>query len=169
MVSAAPVTEAEIWQWLEEVPDPEVPVLSVVDLGIVREVSWQGGEAVVTVTPTYSGCPAMAVIARDIEGALRAHGIAARTEMRLAPPWTTDWMSAKGKEALRQFGIAPPGASNAPPGAQAGGLVQIALPAACPHCGASETECVSAYGSTPCKALYRCLACREPFDFFKPH
>ncbi len=162
MVAPAPVPPAEIWRWLEEVPDPEVPVLSVVDLGIVRELRWQGGELVVTVTPTYSGCPATAVIARDIEGALRAHGITARTETRLAPPWTTDWLTAKGRDALRQFGIAPPGSP-------AGELVQIAPLVACPQCGARQTECVSAFGSTPCKALYRCLACREPFDYFKPH
>jgi ring-1,2-phenylacetyl-CoA epoxidase subunit PaaD len=161
MVNPTAVEPAQVWQWLEEVPDPEVPAVSVVDLGIVREVRWEQGEWVVTVTPTYSGCPATAVIARDIAAKLRAHGVAARLETRLAPPWTTDWLSAKGREALRAFGIAPP--------AGAGGLVTLAPPAACPHCGARDTECVSAFGSTPCKALYRCLVCREPFDYFKPH
>lgn len=161
MVGAGSAESPQIWKWLEEVPDPEVPAVSVVDLGIVRELRWDEGELVVTVTPTYSGCPATAVIARDIEAKLRGHGIAARLETRLAPPWTTDWLSEKGREALRQFGIAPP--------AGGGGLVNITPPAACPHCGASRTECISPFGSTPCKALYRCLVCREPFDYFKPH
>lgn len=157
------VAPAEVWQWLEAVPDPEVPAISVVDLGIVREVTWRGPELVVTVTPTYSGCPATAVIAQDIETALRGHGIArVRIETRLAPAWTTDWLSARGREALRQFGIAPPPLVQLP-------SVQPAVAVACPHCGAADTECLSAFGSTPCKALYRCRACREPFDYFKPH
>lgn len=161
MVAGAPVEE--IWSWLEQVPDPEVPVVSVVDLGIVRDVAWQGDELEVTVTPTYSGCPATAVIARDIATALKAHGIEhVRLRTRLSPPWTTDWLSAKGREALHRFGIAPPVA-----GADA--LVAIAAPIACPHCGSPATECLSAFGSTPCKALYRCRACREPFDYFKSH
>jgi ring-1,2-phenylacetyl-CoA epoxidase subunit PaaD len=165
MVAPPNVEESRIWQWLEEVPDPEVPAVSVVDLGIVRGLRWQRGELVVTVTPTYSGCPATAVIARDIAAKLRAHGIAAQLETRLDPPWTTDWLSEKGREALRRFGIAPPGG----PAGSASGLVELAPPRACPHCGARDTECVSACGSTPCKALYRCRACLEPFDYFKPH
>ncbi|MGH9416363.1 MAG: 1,2-phenylacetyl-CoA epoxidase subunit PaaD [Terriglobales bacterium] len=155
MVDATPL--AQVWAWLEEVPDPELPVVSVVDLGIVREVAWNGDELDVTVTPTYSGCPATAVIARDIEAALERHGVQhVHLTTRLAPPWTTDWLSAKGREALYRFGIAPP-------------LVEIAPAVACPHCGATATECLSQFGSTPCKALYRCRACLEPFDYFKPH
>lgn len=156
-------TEIErIWGWLSEVADPELPAISVVDLGIVREIAWQDGVLHVAVTPTYSGCPATAVIAHDIEAALRAHGIAnLRLETRLAPAWTSDWLSPRGRERLHAAGIAPPPA-----------LVQIApasAPAAtCPHCGSTHTERVSAFGSTPCKALCRCRDCREPFDSFKP-
>lgn len=153
------VETEQIWHWLEDVPDPEVPVISVVDLGIVRNVAWRGEELVVTVTPTYSGCPATAVIAHDIEAALHAHGIdRVRLETQLAPAWTTAWLTDKGREQLRQFGIAPP----------APDLVSIA-PAhvACPHCASRNTECLSQFGSTPCKALYRCRECREPFDYFK--
>ena len=158
MVGSGATSPAQIWEWLEAVPDPEVPAISVVDLGIVREVTWRGPELVVTVTPTYSGCPATAVIAQDIETALRGHGIKqVRIETRLAPAWTTDWLSERGREKLRNFGIAPPQ------------LVQLAVPPACPHCGSGQTECLSAFGSTPCKALHRCRACLEPFDYFKPH
>jgi ring-1,2-phenylacetyl-CoA epoxidase subunit PaaD len=150
---------AQIWRWLEEVPDPEIPVISVVDLGIVREVRWMADELVVAVTPTYSGCPATEVIARDIQTALTGHGIARlRLETRLSPPWTTDWISEKGREQLREFGIAPP----------ASDLIQIEI-VTCPRCGSTSTEMVSRFGSTPCKAMYRCRACLEPFDAFKRH
>jgi len=131
---------------LAGVPDPEIPVISVVELGIVREVT----EDAVVVTPTYSGCPATLAIARDIRKALDAAGfldVAIRTE--LAPAWTTEWMTEAGRAKLLAYGIAPPGA------------------AACPQCGSLETEEISRFGSTPCKALWRCLACREPFDRFK--
>ncbi len=158
MVGSGAIAPAQVWEWLEAVPDPEVPVISVVDLGIVREVTWRGPELVVTVTPTYSGCPATAVIAHDIEAALRGRGIErVRIETRLAPAWTTDWLSARGREALRRFGIAPPQ------------LLQLSAPPPCPQCGSGDTECISGFGSTPCKALHRCRACREPFDYFKPH
>lgn len=144
----------QIRAWLEQVPDPEIPVLSVVDLGVVRALNWYGDELRVVITPTYSGCPATQVIAADIERALRAHGIARlRLETRLAPAWTSDWISAAGRDKLRRYGIAPPAPSN--------------RPIACPHCGSSATEPVSEFGSTPCKALYRCRDCLEPFDYFK--
>lgn len=150
------VDAAQIWSWLEEVPDPEVPVVSVVDLGIVRAVEPEGEGWQVTVTPTYSGCPAMRAIEQDIAAALRGHGLErVRIQTRLAPPWTTDWLSAKGREALRRTGIAPP-------------LVQLESSLRCPHCGSVATERISQFGSTPCKALYRCRACLEPFDYFKP-
>jgi ring-1,2-phenylacetyl-CoA epoxidase subunit PaaD len=150
----------EIRRWLGDVPDPEIPSVSVVDLGIVRAVEWRGDELVVTVTPTYSGCPATAVIALDIENALRARGLdRVRVESRLAPPWTTDWISAEGRRKLATAGIAPP-AEGACPGAGA-------APVACPHCGSAKTERVSQFGSTPCKAQYRCTDCLEPFDHFK--
>lgn len=155
---------AEIWQWLEEIPDPEIPVLSIVDLGIVRDVKWaeEGQELVISITPTYSGCPALDAIAEDIRSAAKSHGIERlRLAPRLSPPWTTDWMSEEAKERLRAYGIAPP--------AQ---LIQLpAEPSliACPHCGSPQTQLVSRFGSTPCKALYKCLSCLEPFDAFKRH
>ncbi|MGH9488114.1 MAG: 1,2-phenylacetyl-CoA epoxidase subunit PaaD [Terriglobales bacterium] len=150
----------QVRAWLEEIADPEIPALSIVDLGIVREARWQGDELEVTITPTYSGCPAMDAIRSDIEAALRAHGVrAVRLRTQLAPAWTTDWISARGREKLRGFGIAPPAAP---------ALSAIAPAVACPHCGSHATECVSAFGATGCKALYRCRACREPFDYFKP-
>lgn len=156
MVTA--VGTEQIWAWLEDVADPEIPVISVVDLGIVRDVQWKDDELVVTVTPTYSGCPATEVIARDIRTALVSHGIAnVRLNTQLSPAWTTDWISAKGREQLRDYGIAPPAE-----------LVQIEN-IMCPHCGSTSTEVVSRFGSTPCKAIYKCRACLEPFDAFKRH
>ncbi len=153
-----------VWRWLEAVPDPEIPVISVVDLGIVRDVSWEEDALVVTVTPTYSGCPATAVIALEIENALRDRGIENVTiKSRLSPAWTTRWISAAGREKLKSYGIAPPveGA------ACAGALRLNGVTVSCPRCGSSDTECVSPFGSTPCKASYRCKACLEPFDYFK--
>lgn len=153
MVAVQPSTD-DVWRWLDLVPDPEIPVISVVDLGIVRDVAWDDDTLVVTVTPTYSGCPATAVIAMDIESALRARGVGdIRLETRIAPPWTTDWLSEKGRAQLETYGIAPP--------SPAGG------PDRCPRCGAGDVERVSQYGSTPCKAQWRCRACLEPFDYFK--
>lgn len=153
MVAVAPSAE-EIWGWLDLVPDPEIPVISVVDLGIVRDVRWEGETLVVAVTPTYSGCPATALIALEIEAALRARGVDdIRLETRIAPPWTTDWLSEKGRARLSEYGIAPPSA--------AGG------PESCPLCGSTDLERVSQFGSTPCKAQWRCRACLEPFDYFK--
>ena len=153
MVALKP-SVAEVWDWLDAVPDPEIPVISVVDLGIVRDVAWQGDVLQVTLTPTYSGCPATAVIALEVERALRAKGVD-RVELkrRLSPAWTTDWLSAKGRAKLEAYGIAPP--------SPAGG------PERCPHCGAREVERISQFGSTPCKAQWRCTVCLEPFDYFK--
>lgn len=151
--------------------DPELPVVSVVDLGIVRDAQWVGGEVVVTVTPTYSGCPATEVIASTITQALQAHGVARVTvQTRLSPAWTTDWLSAKGRDALRAYGIAPPAA--AAPGTvpiDVGGLRQPAMPVACSRCASMRTRRLSQFGSTACKALYQCADCLEPFDYFKPH
>lgn len=139
-----------IWRVLEAVPDPEIPVLSVVDLGIVRAVTPER----VTITPTYTGCPATQVIARDVRGALDAAGFReVAIETTLSPPWTTDWISDAGKAKLHAYGIAPPG--------------QGAV--ACPQCGSNDTEEISRFGSTPCKAQWRCRACLEPFDLFKCH
>jgi len=186
----------EIWAWLDSVSDPEIPILSVVDLGIVRNVRWteenpdftteqtsprvnqtsvidgrlrrpgaqraQRSESilVVTITPTYSGCPAMAVIKNDIERALQERGISrVRLETQLSPAWTTDWMTERGRKRLREYGIAPP-------------ELQVANTSTfipCPRCGSSDTRLVSRFGSTPCKAFYICNSCLEPFDYFKCH
>ncbi|UWR88920.1 1,2-phenylacetyl-CoA epoxidase subunit PaaD [Phaeobacter inhibens] len=144
----------QIWEWLDAVPDPEIPVISLVDLGIIRDVAWEGETLVVSVTPTYSGCPATAVIALDIETALRGHGVTdLRLKTQISPAWTTDWLSDKGRAKLEDYGIAPPQA--------AGG------PAKCPNCGSTEVTKVSQFGSTPCKAHWRCQDCLEPFDYFK--
>jgi ring-1,2-phenylacetyl-CoA epoxidase subunit PaaD len=164
MVTVARPETAEIWRWLEEVPDPEIPVISVVDLGIVRDVQWADDELVVTVTPTYSGCPATQVIAEDIRAALMARGLdRVRLETKLAPAWTTDWLTEQGREKLGGYGIAPPAH-------QVIDASRIMKPAiACPRCGSTHTSRLAAFASTPCKALYRCEDCREPFDYFKPH
>ena len=170
----------QIWTWLGEVPDPEIPVISIVDLGIVRDVHLAAdGACDITISPTYSGCPAMQVIADAITEALHAHGVAdVRLHNQIAPAWTTNWMSEAGKAALRGYGIAPPtqqviDISHLRSGAAAA-ISRRAQPApapmvACPHCGSSHTSITSQFGSTPCKALYKCLDCREPFDYFKCH
>lgn len=156
------------WEVLAGVPDPEVPAVSVRDLGIVRDVIDHGAELEVVLTPTYSGCPATEMIEQSVLSAIEAQGLGpARATLRRAPAWTTDWISEEGRRKLRDYGIAPPHA--VPP--EAGVPIRIlrrapAVP--CPHCGSSHTERTSAFGSTACKALYRCLACREPFEYFKP-
>jgi ring-1,2-phenylacetyl-CoA epoxidase subunit PaaD len=147
------LTTDTLWEVLEQVPDPEIPVVSVVDLGIVRAV--EPGR--VLITPTYTGCPATQVIECDIRAALDAAGFRdVVIETTLSPPWTTDWISEAGRAKLRAYGIAPP----LPAGERA---------VACPQCGSVETEEVSRFGSTPCKAQWRCRACLEPFDLFKCH
>jgi ring-1,2-phenylacetyl-CoA epoxidase subunit PaaD len=153
------------WDILEQVPDPEIPVLSVVDLGIVREVeeSADGRAVTVTVTPTYSGCPATEVIMRDVRAALEASYDVVDVRTRLSPAWTTDWLSEAGRQKLHGFGIAPPAGRTTLP------LVDVGTPTACPHCGSADVEEIAGFGSTPCKALWRCTACREPFDYMKVH
>ncbi len=150
----------EIQDWLGEIPDPEIPALSILDLGIVRGVKESpSGDVTVTITPTYSGCPAMDVIKEQIHAVLQAHGVPhVNVETVLSPAWTTDWIPESAKEKLREFGIAPPA-----------GLVQIDMPISCPRCGSALTEMVSRYGSTPCKAHFKCRSCLEPFDAFKRH
>jgi ring-1,2-phenylacetyl-CoA epoxidase subunit PaaD len=141
----------DIWTVLKGVPDPEIPAVSVLDLGIVRSVD----EDRVTITPTYSGCPATQFIEQSIREALDAAGYGyVVIETRLAPPWTTDWITEEGKKKLRAYGIAPP---------------ELAKAATCPQCGSTDTEEVSRFGSTPCKAQWRCKSCLEPFDRFKCH
>ena len=150
----SPVTKDQIWDWLDAVPDPEIPVISVVDLGVVRDVSVSEEGVEVTITPTYTGCPAMSVIAFDIEMALAQKGVENITlKTQIAPAWTTDWLSKKGRARLEDYGIAPPQV--------AGG------PERCPQCKSTNLERISQFGSTPCKAQWRCQSCLEPFDYFK--
>ncbi|MES2016525.1 MAG: 1,2-phenylacetyl-CoA epoxidase subunit PaaD [Pseudomonadota bacterium] len=167
------VSDDQIWTWLGEVNDPEIPVISVVDLGIVRAVQWDGPALQVTITPTYSGCPAMQVIADAVRDALKAHGIGTVDIIsQLSPAWTTDWMSEAGKNALAAYGIAPPAQKVIDISGLHAGVKRRAAPplvVACPNCGSQHTELTSQFGSTPCKALYKCLDCREPFDYFKCH
>ena len=162
---------AQVWNWLAEVPDPEIPVISITDLGIVRDVAWQGETLVVTVTPTYSGCPATGVISLDIERELRARGVASvRIERRISPPWTTDWLKPEARARLKAYGIAPPLEGTAVSGvasARAARLTGARAPVSCPRCDSANTEEVSRFGSTPCKAAWRCRDCLEPFDYFK--
>jgi len=144
----------DIWAVLAAVPDPEIPAISLTDLGIIRELAWTGDTLEVTVTPTYSGCPATSFINLAIEEALRAAGVENLTLKRqLSPPWTTDWLSDDGRRKLEAYGIAPPASPQGP--------------ARCPRCGGVDLEQVSQFGSTPCKAQWRCRSCLEPFDYFK--
>ncbi|HLU00539.1 MAG TPA: 1,2-phenylacetyl-CoA epoxidase subunit PaaD [Burkholderiaceae bacterium] len=161
------ITPELVMQWLHAVPDPEIPVISVVDLGIVREVSLEGTSCVVTITPTYSGCPAMREIEEDIISVLRSKGLSdVRVSVTLSPAWTTDWMSEKGRQALKNYGIAPPMER----AVNLSGILRRKDPAVpCPQCGSSHTRLISRFGSTSCKALYRCQGCGEPFDYFKAH
>jgi ring-1,2-phenylacetyl-CoA epoxidase subunit PaaD len=151
----------DAWALLREVPDPEVPAVDVVGLGVVRDVQVDGDAVVVTITPTYSGCPAMLVIEESIADALRPHFAQVTVRTVLSPAWTTEWMSDEAREALRGFGIAPPRPLLP--------LVDARAPETCPHCGSADVERISEFGSTACKALWRCRSCREPFDYFKAH
>jgi len=168
------------WEVLEAVPDPEIPVVSIRELGILREVRRaEDGHLEVVITPTYSGCPAMSQIAEDVGHALEAAALGPyRIATTLTPAWTTDWITDEAREKLRAYGIAPPVVDHC--GNCGGGASQAAseqpiafipkLPApACPHCGSKHTERLAQFGSTACKALYRCIDCREPFDYFKPY
>jgi ring-1,2-phenylacetyl-CoA epoxidase subunit PaaD len=164
------VSLEQVQACLAAIPDPEIPVIGLADLGIIREVRYDGETLVVAVAPTYSGCPATAVINLEIETALRGLGVEkVRLERRLSPPWTTDWISAEGREKLRAYGIAPPVDGTAADGrllARAR-LGQGNRAVACPRCGSARTEEISRFGSTPCKAAWRCRDCLEPFDYFK--
>jgi ring-1,2-phenylacetyl-CoA epoxidase subunit PaaD len=175
--TAAMPSMTALWQVLESVPDPEIPVVSVVELGIVRGLEWDDTDPamlVVRVTPTYSGCPATELIASDIRDALIAAGVPhVRLDLQLAPAWTTDWMAPEARAKLRTYGIAPPaiGGSRVSWIDISGLRSPRRAPAivACPHCGSERTRILSQFGSTACKAQYRCDTCLEPFDYFKPH
>ena len=156
------IDHSDIWKILEAVPDPEIPALSVVDMGIVRAAEWEGDALIVSITPTYSGCPAMALIERDIVRAFAASGVKASVRRILSPAWTTGSLSEQGRRKLHASGIAPPGPVTT-------GHESLLRPnVACPLCGSGDTEVVSEFGSTPCKSLFRCRSCGSPFDYFKP-
>jgi ring-1,2-phenylacetyl-CoA epoxidase subunit PaaD len=154
------IATAKIWELLATVPDPEIPVLSILDLGIVRKVEFANSQFKIFVTPTYSGCPAVDAINIDIKLKLIESGITNFTiEQQLAPAWTTDWISESGKQKLQAYGIAPPKKNKQ-------GVDELP---ACPQCNSADTKLLSQFGSTACKALYQCQTCKEPFDYFKCH
>jgi ring-1,2-phenylacetyl-CoA epoxidase subunit PaaD len=156
-------TAAELRAVLAQVHDPEIPVITIEDLGVLRDVHLEGQRVVVTITPTYSGCPAMQEIEADVRTALAGHDVEVRTV--LSPAWTTDWMTEQGRAALRAYGIAPPERRPAGPV-----LVPLGPPRlTCPQCGSADTEELSRFGSTSCKSMWRCRSCREPFDHFRAH
>ena len=151
------VQTAALWDLLDQVCDPEIPVLTIWDLGVLRDIDLDQGQVKVTITPTYSGCPAMTTIADDIRAVLQRAGYAqVQVELTLAPAWSTDWISASGREKMRVYGIAPP-------------QPRQAAEIACPRCGSADTRLISEFGSTACKAHYQCNQCLEPFDYFKCH
>ncbi len=162
MVNNTIATNA-IWKILETVKDPEVPVLSVVDLGVIRAVSLEAKQVTVTITPTYTGCPAMDMISMHIKMALNAAGYQTTIQTILSPAWTTDWITENGKQQLKAYGIAPPVGKSF----DQAYLEDIIVP--CPQCNSTHTVLVSQFGSTACKALYKCEECKEPFDYFKCH
>ena len=157
-------TEKEIWEILSEVEDPEIPVLTVIDMGIIRSVSIEGDLTTVVISPTYSGCPAMKTIETDIAEILEEKRVGNfKIITQLSPAWTTDWMSESGKEKLRQTGIAPPVGSSSDKGL----LMSKVKTVNCPRCGSADTHLISQFGTTACKALYKCNTCLDPFDYFK--
>jgi len=171
-------TLARAWAALEAVPDPEIPVVSIRELGILREINEHAGGVEVVITPTYSGCPAMGQIEDDVRAALRAQHIAATVVTRLAPAWSTDWITEPARDKLRDYGIAPPGSAADEADAvhrDSRNVVRFARRAAkppsvpCPRCASANTTETSHFSSTACKALYKCLDCLEPFDYFKPY
>lgn len=165
MVSNSTISVQQVWDVLANVTDPEIPVLSIIDLGIVRAVTINDNHAVITITPTYTGCPAMDVIGTSIKMELLASGVHTVTVNQvLSPAWTTDWMSEAGKTKLKAYGIAPPNHK------QQICSLELFTPheaVQCPHCNAYHTHRISEFGSTACKALYQCDECKEVFDYFK--
>ncbi len=160
--------DAALWDLAATVCDPEIPVLTLSDLGVLRDAYVEGAEAVVVITPTYSGCPAMDTMADDVVAVATAAGYGSvRVEKVLRPAWTTDWMSPAGRDKLAEYGIAPPSGNTAP--GHNGGPVRLTLSVKCPHCGSLKTREMTRFGSTSCKALWVCSECLEPFDYFKVH
>lgn len=162
MVNATELNTDQLWDIAARVNDPEIPVLSIAELGILRAVESDGEHVTVTITPTYSGCPAMDAIRDDLKTEFAQHGLDAHVNLVLSPAWTTDWMSEDGKAKLRDYGIAPPAH-------RSGGRVGLQLAVKCPHCDSLHTRELTRFGSTSCKALYQCQDCMEPFDYFKVH
>jgi ring-1,2-phenylacetyl-CoA epoxidase subunit PaaD len=164
MRPAIPYTRDQLFGFLSEIPDPEIPVISIQELGVLRDVRFEENGVVVEITPTYSGCPAMKAIEQDIIALLNQKGIdKVRVNQVYAPAWTTDWMTEVAREKLRVYGIAPPEKSSVDKGSISGKVRNLA----CPRCRSKHVEMVSQFGSTACKALYKCLDCKEPFDYFK--
>ena len=160
----ANITTDTAWKLMEDVYDPEIPVLSIIDLGIVRDIQLSHDDLEIFITPTYSGCPAMDVISMNIRMILSANGFKKiKITQQLSPAWTTDWMTENGKEKLKAYGIAPP------IGKSFDKKYLEELKVECPHCHSLNTKLISQFGSTACKALYQCNDCREPFDYFKCH
>ncbi len=157
---------AEIWKWLENVPDPEIPVISILELGVVRDIHFENSTFIISITPTYSGCPAMDMIEVNIKAVLQENGIEnIQIKMIYEPAWTTDWIPEAAKEKLLKYGIAPPVGSTSSKNRLLGKEPIVA----CPICKSKNTMIISQYGSTACKAMYKCNDCKEPFDYFKCH
>jgi ring-1,2-phenylacetyl-CoA epoxidase subunit PaaD len=164
MQEAHTYTDQEIFRLIASIPDPEIPVITIEDLGILRSVHQHAGEVHIAITPTYSGCPAMKMIEQDILAVLKQKGISGgKVDLVYAPAWTTDWMSDAAREKLRVYGIAPPEKATSDKSMITGKPRHLA----CPRCKSEHVEMISQFGSTACKALYRCLDCKEPFDYFK--
>jgi len=168
MVTGATTTRTRAWDVAATVVDPEIPVLTIEDLGVLRSVEEDGDRVTVELTPTYSGCPAIDAMRDDVRSALLDAGYASvDVRIVLSPAWTTDWMSEDGKSKLREYGIAAPNGSA--PAHAAGGRTALRMAVKCPHCNSLDTRELARFGSTSCKALYECRSCLEPFDFFKVH
>ena len=160
------ISKDQVWKILERVSDPEIPVLTIVDLGVIRDVKFNDDELEVVITPTYSGCPAMDMIEVEIRAVLQESGFdKVKVTTILSPAWTTDWLSEEGRKKLKAYGIAPPVKGSFDKQA----LFSAERVVECPHCNSNDTKMVSQFGSTPCKSLYQCKACLEPFDYFKCH
>ena len=157
-------TESLIWALLHTVPDPDIPVISIVDLGIVRNVEWKNEIAIITITPSYSGCPAMSVFVDDIRQVLNGAGFQSEIKTVLSPAWTTEWISQSGLDKMKTHGIAPPEDESG-----MNSIFAMQKPVTCPRCNSKQTKMLNRFGSTPCKALWYCNECSQPFEYFKCH
>lgn len=163
MVSCVINTD-QVFNWISDIPDPEIPVISIKDLGMLRNVAYENGNYIVTITPTYTACPAMKMIEDQIKERLKENGVEnVKVDLTYTPAWTTDWLSEEAKLKMKNYGIAPPQHSSCSK------LFSMSETVVCPRCNSKHTEVISKFGSTACKALYKCLDCKEPFEFFKCH